>query len=286
MNLAMLRKIRAMQQDLGPRKWYIFLDTDTFVNWDNMFALLEHLDSEQRMYVGSPVWLPGLQFAHGGSAYALSSAALDALDHPAIDPEGPFHSQFGYNTTELCCGDEALARVLKKNGVRLKGYWPMLNGEVPGTLSFGQDLWCEPVISLHHLGESEMERLWQWLEEWKVVNTQRPLLFQDLFQYIGSDIPSTLEDWHSIDERTSIMPKQKSSHRSFEHCERACQADVLCMQFVHDGESCTLSHHIRLGHERAPEVGRRFISGWKSARIEAWAKKNQCKSAHWLRSNP
>ncbi|KJX99068.1 hypothetical protein TI39_contig374g00031 [Zymoseptoria brevis] len=165
MNLAMLRKIRAMISD---KKWFVFIDTDTFIDWDNLFTLLEHLDPDKRMYLGSPVWLPGLQFAHGGSAYALSSGALDALDYAAQSPQEPLYSQFGFNTTELCCGDEALARVLKSKGVSLKGYWPMFNGETPATLSFGKDLWCEPVVSLHHLGDNEMYHLWRWSEEWKV----------------------------------------------------------------------------------------------------------------------
>ncbi|SMR45876.1 unnamed protein product [Zymoseptoria tritici ST99CH_1E4] len=284
MNLAMLRKIRAMISD---KKWFVFIDTDTFIDWNNLFTLLEHLNPEKRMYLGSPVWLPGLQFAHGGSAYALSSGALDALDFAAQSPQEPLYSQFGFNTTELCCGDEALARVLKRKGVSLKGYWPMFNGETPATLSFGKDLWCEPVVSLHHLGDNEMHHLWRWSEEWKgKTMNSRPLLFQDLFQFIAPNITSSMEDWHNIDERTAISPSRKFSHTSFGHCEEACEADQSCLQFVHDGETCTLSRHIRLGKARTPEGTRKFVSGWNTARIRKWALTHECESAHWLRSNP
>lgn len=174
MNLAMKRKIWTMQQEIGDdhtawKKWFVFIDTDTFIEWDNPLGLLEHLDSADRIYIGSPVWLPRLQFAHGGSAYVLSYGSLKALNKPgSYDSEGPLYSQFGVNTTALCCGDEALARALKSKGVALKGYWPMFNGEVPATVSFGRDTWCEPVISLHHLGGEDMQRLWQWIEDWKV----------------------------------------------------------------------------------------------------------------------
>ena len=77
------------------------------------------------------------------------------------------HSQFGVNVTALCCGDEALARALKPRGVSLKGYWPMFNGELPATVAFGEDLWCEPVISLHHISGEDIEGLWKWVEGWK-----------------------------------------------------------------------------------------------------------------------
>ena len=174
MNLAMKRKIWTMQQEFGAghagwKIWFVFIDTDTFVEWDNLLGLLEHLDAAERVYLGSPVWLPRLQFAHGGSAYVLSYGALKALNSPGShEPDGPLYSQFGFNTTQLCCGDEALARALKSRGVSLKGYWPMFNGEIPATVAFGRDTWCEPVISLHHLQGEDMRRLWQWVEDWKV----------------------------------------------------------------------------------------------------------------------
>lgn len=324
MNLAMKRRLWTMQQGdddghMARKKWFVFIDTDTFVEWDNLLGLLEHLDATQRIYIGSPVWLPKLQFAHGGSAYALSYGALKALNKPGShDPNGPLYSQFGVNTTALCCGDEALARALKPKGVNLKGYWPMFNGEIPATLSFGKDLWCEPVISLHHLGGKDMQSLWQWVEDWKVrtkstvsspcpydsglclrgretssitnplTKLQQPFLFKDLFGYVAPQIPAVLEDWDNTDESMKIRPKTKASHISVGHCRIACEADKACFQFVYDGATCALSHHIRLGRERAPEGEgeRRYISGWSQARIQDWTTKTTCTSARWVKSNP
>ena len=48
----------------------------------------------------------------------------------------------------------------------IKGYWPMINGEkvttVHGekvtTVRFAQkEQWCEPVITLHHLSEKDLD---------------------------------------------------------------------------------------------------------------------------------
>jgi hypothetical protein len=173
MNLAMKRKIWKMRQETSDvymqRQWFVFIDTDTFIEWDNLLAFLQHFDARKRLYIGSPVWLPGLQYAHGGSAYILSYGALEALNMPGRgDRGGPLYSQFGLNVTALCCGDEALAMALKQRGVWLQGYWPMFNGEIPSTVGFGREMWCEPVLSLHHLTGTDMEDLWQWVQDWRV----------------------------------------------------------------------------------------------------------------------
>lgn len=241
MNLAMKRKIWKMHQESrggynSLARWFVFLDTDTFVEWENLLVLLNHLNDAEPIYVGSPVWLPKLQFAHGGSAYVLSYGAMKALNAPEThDKEQLLYSQFGFNTTALCCGDEALARVLKSKGVSLGGYWPMFNGKIPVGVSFGRDLWCEPVISLHHLGGEDMQDLWQWIEKWKartismvgslfsldchlyfrktaasitisLTTKQQPILFKDLFQYVAPQIISTRGDWDNIHESMKIFP--------------------------------------------------------------------------------
>jgi hypothetical protein len=94
---------------------------------------------------------------------------MKALNKPQSSrvEEGPMHSQYGFNTSALCCGDEALARVLKSKGVHLKGYWPLFNGETPTTVAFGSDFWCEPVISLHHIHGEDLKDLWKWVEAWR-----------------------------------------------------------------------------------------------------------------------
>jgi hypothetical protein len=85
MNLPMKRKIWNMQHDndsgegaLAQKKWFVFIETDTYVEWDNLFELLEHLDPAEKVYIGSPVWLPTLQFAHGTFLLLLVAVYLCA----------------------------------------------------------------------------------------------------------------------------------------------------------------------------------------------------------------
>lgn len=117
---------------------------------------------------------------------------------------------------------------------------------------------------------------------------QHPFLFQDLFHYIAPQITPVLEDWDNTDESMKIYPTKKASHKSFEQCKVACEADKLCFQFVYDGTACAFSYHIRLGRERSPErIGaRKYKSGWNVERIRDWTMEHSCASAHWVRSNP
>ncbi|KAJ5040392.1 uncharacterized protein L3040_006048 [Drepanopeziza brunnea f. sp. 'multigermtubi'] len=314
-NLPIKRRIWQMQQQQQQArthhhplmKWFVFIDTDTFVEWDNLFGLLETMDPSEELYLGSPVWIqqtvpPRLryEFAHGGSAYVLSYGALRTLNtvEPSsssdlspgwLDPSSPMYSQFGLDMSGICCGDDAVARALRDRGVRMKGYWPLFNGEIPATVAYGKDLWCEPVISLHHIGEQNLSLLWHWVAEWKRrTRNQQPLLFRDLFEYIAADFSSSSpssrrrDNWHNMID-TPDRTHHHHAGSSFSACRAACDADRRCFQFLSHGTRCDISYSIRLGQARPPADHNasgdeeRYISGWNTDRI---------RESHWVHSNP
>ncbi|MBE7180888.1 MAG: hypothetical protein INR71_06720, partial [Terriglobus roseus] len=55
--------------ELRPGKeWYVFVEADTYVFWDNLFRFLSHHDATKALYMGSPIWRvapPEPAFAHG-----------------------------------------------------------------------------------------------------------------------------------------------------------------------------------------------------------------------------
>lgn len=148
------------------KKWFLFIEADTFVVWDNFFYWISHLNPDEPLYLGSPVWPKGKTvFAHGGSGLVLSHAALRVLTKDAVgtSTSKPGSHQHGVDMTKQCCGDEVLAQVLKNKGISIHGYWPMFNGEKPSTVKFGKEHWCEPVITLHHLSPEDTSEFWRWL---------------------------------------------------------------------------------------------------------------------------
>lgn len=263
--------------------WYIFIELDTYVNWDNMFLFLSRFNPRRPYYFGSPVWPKWKDtFAHGGTGIVLSNLAIERLNDYGKTFEDytiPGSHQFGIDIDKECCGDEVLANVLKKIGIRLHGYWPMFDGESPNTVRFGEDHWCEAIITLHHVGMEEADSFHQW--QLSRPSPSIPLTFEEAFNHIEPKLQYRLDDWSNMSE--DIIHEQ---HKSFEQCHSTCLKDRKCFQFEHFGETCRLSYSIRLGRSQYESESRR-TSGWMLDRINEFKRSHSpCDHAHLVHSNP
>jgi hypothetical protein len=269
--------------------WFVFIELDTYVNWDNMHRFLRTFDHEQPHYFGSPVWPRHKPvFAHGGTGYVLSKAALKRLVlHGRKFAKGddlPGTHMFGKNMQKECCGDEVLASVLKASGTKLRGYWPMFNGEKPATVRFGREQWCEAILTLHHLSTDDFTELDLWeSSSWR--RRSAPLTFEELFSYIEPSLRERRDDWTNMSDDVDLHGGDAGI--SFDTCLAACQNDQACLQFEHVRSTCRLSYDIRLGHHRRSEGGKTWTSGWMMDRIQAFkASHSPCDTAHFVHPNP
>lgn len=89
--------------------WYFFVDADTYVSWRNLVHMLRKLDPTRPRYLGSPTFIGGYPFAHGGSGYIVSSAAMMefAGQNPGIA------NKYDGKVKDVCCGDYMFAVSLK-----------------------------------------------------------------------------------------------------------------------------------------------------------------------------
>jgi hypothetical protein len=268
--------------------WYLFIETDTYVNYDNLYRFLTHFNPKSAHYFGSPVWpKKKAPFAHGGSGFILSRGALDKLMARgkmfAENHHFPGTHFFGENVAESCCGDEMLAQVLKKSGVPLRGYWPMFNGDKPPTMKFGPEQWCEAVMTMHHLQEDDYTGLSQWEQARR--HPERALMFEELFNLIEPRLQGKADDWTNMSE--DVVHTKGKSVKSFNACERACMKDPKCLQYEHTGTQCRLSRSIRLGEQRLPREDEKYVSGWMMSRIKDFKKAHSpCQGARFVHSNP
>jgi hypothetical protein len=158
-------------------EWYVFLETDTYFVWDNLFRLLGQFDHSVPLYMGSPAPGRGIGegkvnwFAYGGAGFVLSRAAVDTL----VARETGEHGQFiGPSLSERymqvvkddCCGDSVLGFALYEKGIMLSGMWPMFNPHPLDSIPFGDEHhWCQPAISMHKSQLSDMTGLADWEDE-------------------------------------------------------------------------------------------------------------------------
>lgn len=158
---------------MRPHKpWYFFYETDTYVVWDNLFRFLENLDASQPFYIGSPS--PGGRkndeksyFAYGGSGFILSQAAVRKLLHRKAGRDGDYlegslSQRWEDRVRHDCCGDSVLGWALLHVGVRVSGFWPMMNPYPLERLPYSSGHWCQPVLTLHKTQPEEMVKLWRW----------------------------------------------------------------------------------------------------------------------------
>ncbi|KAF1958575.1 hypothetical protein CC80DRAFT_14866 [Byssothecium circinans] len=271
------------------KNWFVFLELDTYVNWDNMHRFLSHFDPETPHYFGSPVWpRKKTVFAHSGSGIVLSRAALNKLMSRgrmfAENHHAPGTHLFGQDMTKECCGDEVLAKVLKQSGVSLRGYWPMFNGETPSTARFGGEQWCEAILTLHQMSSDDYAGLERWESSRR--HPSEPLTFEELFTYIEPSLRERVDDWTNMSDNIIHRGKHVST-KSFDACHAACMKDRKCIQFEHFGNTCRLSHIIRLGHRQTPEGNTRWTSGWMMNRMQAFKNtQTECNGAHFVHANP
>lgn len=142
--------------------WYVFVEADTTLILDNLRTLLNKYHHTEPYYFGSPAYLD-IEFAHGGTGYIISQAAMQAAvgNHPDL---AKVHDK---EVRDICCGDRMIAAALLQENIPLTRAWPMLNGEKPTTIPFSEGHWCQPVITMHHLTSQEQSQVWNFVQERK-----------------------------------------------------------------------------------------------------------------------
>lgn len=148
-------------------KWYIFVETDTYMFWSTALAWIGTLDHTKPWYMGSQMQIGDVIFGHGGSGIIVSHAALQlVVNHFKADQAG-----WEKYTDSHWAGDCVLGRAFKESGAPLAWAWPTIQGVKPGSLSYekydyGKRLWCFPTMSYHHLSPAEVEDIWLFEQGW------------------------------------------------------------------------------------------------------------------------
>jgi hypothetical protein len=148
------------------KQWYVFVETDTYIMWQNLLNYLAALDHTKPYYVGGQMWIIDELFAHGGTGYAVSRPALQRIVHMfqehRIDWENWTNAQWA--------GDCVLGRAFVDSGTKLTKAWPIWQGDAIGALDWQRReehrLWCSPVVSYHHLTPDTVEDLWKFEQNW------------------------------------------------------------------------------------------------------------------------
>lgn len=116
-------------------KWYMFIETDSYLFYPALSSFLERLDPSKPYYIGFAVSMGSITFAHGGSGYILSASAMNLLLTPEMKTS--LAAKWDERTKGYCCGHVALATALKQKGVEITRAHLVISGYKPSTFTYG-----------------------------------------------------------------------------------------------------------------------------------------------------
>lgn len=259
MNLPMAVKAQEYKPDA---RWYVFIDADTYISPSNLLRMVRGLDSSTPIYAGYQTPMgPGLFFAHGGSGYLLSQAALTSVVE-RYRAERVYYDRYAQ---EHEFGEQPLSQALLDLDVHLTWSYPHFQKGDPTAMDWaasdhGRKLWCYPAITYHHVNAVAIQGLWEFEEAWnRGRDASRPLHHRDVF--LGVVLPHISQsdgcDWDNLSDNAV------NDAMSEEACRESCQRDEACIQYsYHDGQ-CRTDASPKLGLRKAGAS-----SGWKVDRIQ------------------
>ncbi|KAH8663408.1 hypothetical protein BGZ60DRAFT_411241 [Tricladium varicosporioides] len=276
------------QQNWPDLKWYIYIEDDSFLFIDNLLDYLSDLSPDAApAYYGAYSGDGNDTFAQGGSGIVFSRSLMRSVFG---GKKVPTLEEYGNYTSNSCCGDIVLGKVLRDHGIfvneRTYGT-ASLRPEPPWRTGFDTSMWCEKVFSFHHLHQRDLVELDLFDK-----TAKRPAIFRDVYerfiaQHIGVGERTGWDNFatkYEVTSNTTTVPlalsvesDRPALQAAFETpkaCKGACHALKDCLGWRHDSAKkiCRLDAVAKLGRETSPqpkwEEKTIITSGWMVERIE------------------
>jgi hypothetical protein len=163
-------------------KWYVFVEADTFLLWSMLQQYLNLLDHTEPIYAGSPTFVGGVPFAHGGSGFVVSQPALRMV----VNHYAAHKAEIEKFTDSHWAGDCVLGKAFMDSGIALTNAWPAMQGDYPGIVQYTEAvrrdedtsrLWCGISVSYHHMSTAMIKELWMFEQDWAAKNDPVRRLF-------------------------------------------------------------------------------------------------------------
>ncbi|KAK8095003.1 hypothetical protein PG997_001688 [Apiospora hydei] len=258
---------RALRHRPGA-KWFVFVEGDTYLVWQNLLEWLAKFDPGQPHYLGKHMYIGHVLFGHGGSGFALSNPAVRKVSQRW----GEAQAEIEAYTAQEWAGDMVLGKVAKDVGIDMFWAFPHLQGDSPSTMDWnvsklGREPWCYAPATFHHLNGGEYEALWAFEQRWlldhrtswtsprfrdviKAVVLPRLRERRDAWDNMATGAEYSTEAFAKLSEedRRALSPAERQAPGSFEGCRAACESKPGCIQFSFSPGRCTTSTELRLGH--------------------------------------
>ncbi|KAH9836417.1 glycosyltransferase family 31 protein [Teratosphaeria destructans] len=266
---------RRTLQEYPDQKWYLFIETDTYIFWKTLLAYLAALDWTKPYYMGAQINIGDITFAHGGTGILVSRPALQMVVRHYIDHKDEWEDF----TAGHWAGDCVLGKAFKDAGAPITYAWPIFQSDDIGDMNYGRTdnqhrLWCHPTVAYHHLAPPVVQDLWEFEQAWMQGSASAVLRHKDIFaQYILPRVAEPRENWDNH------CDKDEGPVSCLDECEALCEKDKSCLQFALDPDGrCYTTARPNLG-----EAHRGWDAGWMYNRMQAFYEDaSPCGDEGWL----
>lgn len=298
------------------KKWYIYMEDDNYFFWHSIYTWLgSNFSPSMPHFLGAPAARLGEDFAHGGSGFIISGAALSQTF--GADPD--LASKFESYAADHCCGDQVLSHVMAVNGVpRYRGYdhtsFIGLQSLPSWRMAFGQWNWCSPLFNVHKTHQADLSRLYEFEKIFHaekgydpdaVMNWSylfREFVVRDIFHRNSSSIRSSspltipeelvVDEWDNFaaekwftsniteDEGLTEEERKRKPWFSADGCVQACREWGPCLSWKFQDDNCGLGSTVSAG--RKADEGIRMVSGYMGARIKTLLERVDCGRSEFI----
>ncbi|KAF2771665.1 hypothetical protein EJ03DRAFT_268041 [Teratosphaeria nubilosa] len=257
-------------------KWYVFTDADTYIVQSNLLQWTRQLNHKDLVYMGNPTVINDQLFAHGGSGYILSSAAMYA----ATAEYEQNQEYWDRNAAGHWAVDCVLGTLLQKVGAELIWAFPIVQRGDPTRrdwqeIGYDKKLWCYPSVSYHHVKPETIISLFNFEQSWiaadENADNASPMRHSDVFKMlIQPQLSYEKSDW----DNASDLSQEGQEVDSALGCRALCEDIRNCFQYSYKEGVCKTATTPKLGARS--EEGR-IVSGWMLGRIHRLAQElNWC----------
>lgn len=263
------------------KKWYVFVETDTYLFWSTLLSWVRTMDYKERWYIGAQMQIGDVVFAHGGSGFIASHATMRTV----VDFFVANQANWEMFTDSHWAGDCVLGKAMLESGSPLQWAWPTIQGVKPGGIKYekheyGNRLWCFPTVSYHHLSPAEVEEAWRYEQETiQNVSTTPPtgsinhadkpqgtniVYHSDMFKdFVLPRITSTKGTKTQWDNLSGDWEKEGRQAESFSACQQQCIQTAGCCQFAFSNGTCQTTTTPMWGENNVD-----VQSGWLLDRVD------------------
>jgi hypothetical protein len=127
-------------------KWFVFIEGDTYLMWQNMLEYLAKFDASQPHYLGKHMQIGEILFGHGGSGFVLSQPAMGRVSRYLKTNKAELESLIA----QQWAGDAVLGKVIQEAGINMFWSYPHLQGDSLTSIDWNtskidREPWCRSV---------------------------------------------------------------------------------------------------------------------------------------------